>query len=66
MNSDHRLCEFFAATFSKYLPTGASVMENRKQSIRGKLGVTKPAGFTLVKALQDLREKNRKACDTSN
>jgi hypothetical protein len=41
-------------------------MENRKQSMRGKLGVTKPAGFTLVKALQDLREKNRKACDNSN
>ncbi len=34
--------------------------------MRGKLGATKPAGFTLVKALRDMREKNRKACDDRN
>jgi len=41
-------------------------METRKQSTRGKIGATKPAGFTLIKALNGLREKNRKACDNKN
>jgi len=38
-------------------------MENRKQSTRGRINATKPAGFTLVKALHGFREKNRKASD---
>lgn len=31
--------------------------------MRGKIGVTKPASFTLVKALHEMREKNRMACN---
>lgn len=36
-------------------------MEYNRQSARGRISSVKPAGFTLVKALSGLREKNRKA-----
>lgn len=38
-------------------------MEIRKQSARGRVGAIKPAGFTLVKALSNLREQNRRATE---
>ena len=41
-------------------------MEDRKQSARGRIGAIKPAGYTLVKALTGLREKNRRATEDRN
>ncbi|PKL43619.1 MAG: hypothetical protein CVV41_07520 [Candidatus Riflebacteria bacterium HGW-Riflebacteria-1] len=38
-------------------------MEIRKQSARGRVGAIKPAGFTLVKVLSNMREQNRRATE---
>lgn len=41
-------------------------MDSRKQSNRGRIGLTKPASFTLVKSLANMREKSRKSCEDRN